>query len=144
MVITLIMLSIITFLAVAFLVLSQRENKSASIAMDQKTAHMAVDTAFNRVCAEILADGMVHTNFQFFGIKVSTNYINYNGFNNSATALFNPTNVNYDHEINNQPYLGGTVELWRNLSDLEFNPRAPVFVQTNSATVPPSFGFIST
>src|SRR5579862_5642194 len=77
LVITLIMLSVITFLAVAFLVLTQRENASATVAMDQKTSHMAAESGFQRACAELLADGMATTNFQNFSLKVSTNYINF-------------------------------------------------------------------
>jgi hypothetical protein len=140
LVITLIMLSIITFLAVAFLVLTQRENKSATIAMDQKTAHHAADTAFQRVCSELLVDGMVHTNFQFFGMKVSTNFINYGGFIDGLSPS-DPRNVNYDHETNNIGFMGGAVEWERNISDLLYNPRVPVFPVTNAGTGAREFRF---
>ncbi|HLX71293.1 MAG TPA: hypothetical protein VKV04_16830, partial [Verrucomicrobiae bacterium] len=140
LVITLIMLSVITFLAVAFLVLSQRENASSTIALDQKTAHMAADTAFNRVCAELLVDAMVNTNFQSFGIKVSTNFINYNGFNPGLNPQ-NPTNVNYDRVVNSVNTPLNQAQWIANIASLEFNPRAPVFVTTNSGTGSNEFRF---
>src|SRR3569833_3341641 len=61
LVITLIMLSIITFMAVTFLVLSQRERSSVSTATDQKIARDASDTAFSRVSAELLTRMITHT-----------------------------------------------------------------------------------
>src|SRR6187551_1080587 len=74
LVITLIMLAIITFMAVTFLVLSQRERSSVGTAIDQKIARDATDAAFSRVSAELLTKMMVHTNFQDFDLMVSTNY----------------------------------------------------------------------
>lgn len=139
LVITLIMLAVITFMAIAFLVLSQRERGSSNTAMDQKTAQMAADTAFNRVCAEMLADAMVNTNFNSFGgLKVSTNYISYAGFVNGVSAA---TNVNYDHTMFKRIFTGGATEWERNISDLEYNPRPPVFVATNSLTGASEFRF---
>ena len=138
LVVTLIMLSIITFLAVAFLVLSQRENASSNTAMDQKTAKMAADSAFNRVCAELLADAMVNTNFQNFGMKVSTNYISIMGFNPGLVNPLLPNNVNYDYLTNayglGGPPLASQAQWQQNIASLEFNPRAPVFVVTNPGT----------
>ena len=138
--ITLIMLSIITFMAITFLVLSQRERTSANTSIDQKTAHMAVDTAFNRSVGELIARMLVFTNFQDMPFMVSTSYVNYLGFNNGLTTL-NGTNVNYDYELGGGPYTGGAVELQRNIENLLFNPRVPVYVITNIGTGAGEFRF---
>ena len=135
LVVTLIMLSIITFMAVTFLVLSQRERSSVTTAMDQKTARNATDAAFARVSAELLTRMVLHTNYQDFDLMVSTNYINQDGLNPSLLLNLNPTNVNYD-------YLdGGTFNPIVNpqyryiiIASLLYNPRPPVYVTTNSGT----------
>src|SRR6185312_3121845 len=88
---------IITFMAVTFLVLSQRERGSVTTAMDQKIAHQAADTAFERVSADLLTRILLHTNSQDFDLVVSTNYINYAGLRGSLPASLDPTNVNYDY-----------------------------------------------
>src|SRR3954469_24071683 len=75
LVITLIMLSIITFMAVTFLVLSQRERSSVNTATDQKMVRNATDAGLARASAELLTRIMFHTNFQDFDLMVSTNYI---------------------------------------------------------------------
>src|ERR1700743_2681306 len=84
LVITLIMLAIITFMAVTFLVLSQRELSSVNGATDQKIARNASDAALARVTSEMLTRMLLTTNFQDLGLIVSTNYIN-------AAGLFNGT-----------------------------------------------------
>ena len=140
LVITLIMLSIITFMAVTFLVLSQRERSATNGTTDLKIARNANDAAFARVCSELLSKMMSQTNFSASDLIVSTNYINYNGFNNSVT-IPNPTNVNYSYEQGGLPYAGGAVELERNIANLLYNPRAPVFVVTNKGTGSNEFRF---
>jgi hypothetical protein len=130
LVVTLIMLSIITFMAVTFLVLSQRERTATTGTTDQKIARNADDAAFARVCTEMLTKMMVQTNFENFDLVVSTNYVNYNGFVDGLAP--NPTNVNYDYEINGVPMTNaGSVPWERNIADLLYNPRPPVFVVTN-------------
>src|SRR5882724_1793672 len=97
LVITLIMLSIITFMAVTFLVLSQRERSSVNGATDQKIARNASDAALARVSTELLTRIMLQTNFQDFDLMVSTNYIYDRGFTGGDPVNLSPTNVNYDH-----------------------------------------------
>jgi len=139
LVITLIMLSIITFMAVTFLVLSQRERSSVNGATDQKIARNASDAALARVSTELLTRIMLQTNFQDFDLMVSTNYINNNGFTDGQPP--DPRNVNYDYETNRVPYAGGPVEWERNIANLLYNPRAPVFVETNAGTHASEFRF---
>src|SRR4051812_15071662 len=94
LVITLIMLSIITFMAVTFLVLSQRERSSVTTAMDQKMARNASDAGLARVSAELLTHMLLNTNFQDFGLLVSTNYINLAGLQGGNPGILIPTNIN--------------------------------------------------
>src|SRR5690349_10190575 len=49
LVVTLIMLSVITFMAIAFLVLSRGERTSVATATDQSLARLAADNALERV-----------------------------------------------------------------------------------------------
>lgn len=139
LVITLIMLSIITFMAVTFLVLSQRERSSVNGATDQKIARNASDAALARVSTELLARMMLQTNFQDFDLMVSTNYINNNGFIDGLPP--DPRNVNYDHETNQINFTGGPVEWERNIANLLYNPRPPVFVETNAGIHASEFRF---
>lgn len=135
LVITLIMLAIITFMAVTFLVLSQRERSSVTTAMDQKIARDASDAGFSRVSAELLTRMILHTNYQDFDLLVSTNYSNPIGFNPVFPAPLNPTNVNYDY-LNGGGHspLVNPQDREINIASLLFNPRPPVYVVTNTGT----------
>src|SRR6516165_12658097 len=80
LVITLIMLAVITFMAIAFLVLSRGERSSVGTATDQSLARLAADNALERVQAELVAPMIVSGNASSFGLMVSTNYISQIGF----------------------------------------------------------------
>jgi len=129
LVITLIMLSVITFMAVTFLVLSNRERGSVSTATDQVTVQFAADTALERAKAEVLASIIAATNDQAFDLMVSTNYINYGGFRSGIASY---TNVNFISYANGNPLTGNDPLI--NLTNLLYNPRPPVFVVTNKLT----------
>ena len=133
LVITLIMLSIITFMAVTFLVLSQRERSSVNTATDQKTARNASDAGFARVSAELLTHIMLNTNFQDFNLLASTNYINLRGLQQGYPQNLDPTNVNYDYLLGGGPIVNSQ-DRNINIASLLFNPRPPVFVVTNTGT----------
>jgi len=122
LVITLIMLSIITFMAVTFLVLSQRERSSVNTATDQKMARNATDAGLARVSAELLTRIMFHTNFQDFDLMVSTNYINLSGLNGGSPGNLSPTNVNYDYLLGGAPILNSQ-DRNVNIASLLYNPR---------------------
>ncbi len=128
LVITLIMLSVITFMAIAFLVLSRGERTSVSTATDQSIARLAADNALERVQAELLAPMQVSGNYFSSGLLVSTNFINTNGF---RTGISNPTNVSYV-DINGNPLTG--VNMLQNLNNLIIDPRPPVYITTNRVT----------
>jgi hypothetical protein len=135
LVITLIMLAIITFMAVTFLVLSNRERSSVSTAMDQKIARNASDAGLARVSAELLTRIMLQTNFQNFDLMVSTNYINYRGLHSGSPGNLSPTNVNYDY-LDDGKYTPITDPQDREIAiaSLLYNPRPPVYPVTNAGT----------
>ena len=127
LVITLIMLAVTLVMAVAFLAISTRERGSVTSSTDANHARLATEAALAHAEAQVIASIVATTNAYNFGMFVSTNFINRYGFDPGAGA--NPTNVNYDYEA-----AGGSLspsELQQNIANLEYLPRAPVFVPTN-------------
>jgi hypothetical protein len=135
LVVTLIMLAIITFMAVTFLVLSQRERTSVNGATDMKLARNASDAGIARGSTELLTRMLLQSNFADFDLLASTNYINVNGFDNNGLPP-DPTNVNYDYGVGaaHPSYASDRAAWEHNISDLLYNPRPPVFVVTNRGT----------
>jgi hypothetical protein len=140
LVVTLLMLSVITFLTVAFLVMTERNQADVGATVDLTTARTLGSAAAARAQGEIIARMMAHTNpypieALDYDYMVSRNYINTNGFN-SAERTNDPNNVNYDY------YTGGNTNFsaaksgpaWaQNIANLWYDPRPPVFVLTNPA-----------
>jgi hypothetical protein len=138
LVITLIMLSVTLVMAIAFLALARRERNAVSTTTDTTRAKLAVDSALAAAQAQIMAN-LLNTNSAMtpgnalynFGLLISTNYINTNGFDPTVSGS-DPTNVNYDHL-----FLSGTAlnanDFVQNVANLQYLPRVPVFVQTNAA-----------
>ena len=129
LVITLIMLSVVTFMSVTFLALSRRERASVQATADQTTATLMADAALARAQAEAVSRIITRTNMNSYEFMVSTNYINPRGF--IADNNFNPTNVAYDKERPNNITLRVPLtdaEKRIVLKNLLFDPRAPVFV----------------
>ena len=87
------LLSVITFMAVTFLVVSRSQHGSVATETDQAIARLAADTARERAIAQLLAPIMAWTNEFNYGLLVSTNYINPAGF---ASGVSGPLNVSYD------------------------------------------------
>jgi len=132
LVITLVMLSVTLVMALAFLALAHRERSSVSTATDTTNAKLAADSGLAAAQAQIIANVLSTNAATFnFGLLISTNYINYNGFNRGVAS---PTNVNYSH-LNLASSPGFTplagADLEQNVANLQFLPRVPVFVQTN-------------
>ena len=99
LVITLLLLSVITFMAVTFLVVSRSQKGSVTTETDQAIARLAADTALERAKAALLAPILAWTNEFNYGLLVSTNYINPRRVRPDAAVPgpVNPTNVNYDY-----------------------------------------------
>jgi hypothetical protein len=128
LVITLVLLSVITFMAVTFLVVSRSQHGSVVTETEQAIARLAADTARERAIAQLLAPIMAWTNEFNYGLLVSTNYISPTGFTNGVSS---PLNVNYD--LNSQARLPLTAaERAQNIANLLYDPRPPVYIVTNA------------
>ena len=129
LIVTVIMLSVITFLAVAFLALSGREKGAVKTATDQTTARLAADTALVRAQADVLAGILASGNLANYDLLVSTNFIRWEGFDTSATDGL--TNVNYNYLVG-----GGALnadQARQNLLNLFYSPSPPVFITNRFA-----------
>src|ERR1039458_471140 len=113
LVITLILLSVVTFMAITFLALSRRERSAVSTVTDTASARLAADAALANAEAQVVANVLSTTNPYNFSLLVSTN-----GWPLNFTNLPD------------------------NLTNLYVSPRAPVFVAnpTNSS-LPPDFRY---
>ena len=136
LVITLILLSVTLVMAIAFLAISRRERNSVTTTTDAATAKLAADSALAHAEAQIVANVFATTNPYNFGLLVSTNFINTNGF--VAAGGANPTNVSYTY--NNGAPLSAADNL-QNLANLLYGPRSPVFIVTNAQTGASDFRF---
>ncbi len=139
LIITIILLGVVTFMAIAFLALSRRERGAVTTVTDTASARLAADSALANAEAQIMANALATTNPYNFGLLVSTNYINPNGFDPANNYPFE--NINYDHQLNS------TLQLSQNqfltlLTNLWYSPRPPVFIPnpTNSS-LPPDFRY---
>ncbi len=128
LIITLILLAVVTVMAVAFLASSRRERGAVTTTTDTANARLAADAALAQAEAQVMANVLATTNPYNFGLVVSTNYIN-SGFDSTVVG-FDPTNVNYQYP-NGNPVTGN--DALQNIANLLYSPRAPVFIQTNSA-----------
>jgi hypothetical protein len=129
LVVTLVLLSIITFMAVTFLVLSRSQHGSVATETDQQVARLAADTARERAIAALVAPILATTNEFNYGLLVSTNYISSAGF---ISGLSSPTNVSYSY-LNGAPL--NPADFLQNLTNLLYDPRPPVFIVTNALAV---------
>ena len=105
LVVTLIMLSLVTFLTVAFLSVARRERSSMLVSQSQTDAKNAADSGLALAQSAVLAQMFALTNMHNYGLMISTNVDTAGG---SPAAL----------------------------ATLQFLPRAPVYVTTNSAAAP--------
>jgi hypothetical protein len=137
LVITLLMLSVITFLAIAFLAMSRRNQSAVSASLDTTTARAMSEAAQARAQAEIMAQILTSGDALQYDYTVSRNYIYPGGFNDAEKGVFDPNNVNYDFLANpGRPFanIGKFQEDWvQNIANLYYDPRPPVFVVTNTA-----------
>jgi hypothetical protein len=126
LIITLILLSVVTFMAITFLALSRRERSAVSTVTDTAGARLAADAALANAEAQIMANVLSTTNPFNFTLLVSTNFINVAGYDPSV-AGYDPTNVNYDHLLNSSVVLSQN-QFLQNLANLLYSPRTPVYL----------------
>jgi hypothetical protein len=140
LIITLILLSVVTFMAITFLALSRRERSAVSTVTDTASARLAADAALANAEAQVIANVLSTTNPYNFSLLVSTNYINPLGFNPTLGA--NLTNVNY-YDVNGNFLPSNNIpNFLQLLANLYYSPRPPVFIPnpTNSS-LPADFRF---
>ena len=98
LVITLIMLSVVTITAVAFLAMSRRERLSVTAYGEQIDARLLADTAVSRAKGELIGRMFVSSNRFAYGLMVSTNFQNTNfslGYFWNTGSFASLTNVGY-------------------------------------------------
>ena len=128
LVITLIMLSVTLVMAVAFLAVARRERGAVTTSTDTGTARLAASTALAGAQAQIVANILTTNAAAYnFGLLVSTNFINPNGFVAGNTNL---ENVSYQYPNGN--FVVGD-DLIQNVANLWFLPRAPVMLNSSNA-----------
>jgi hypothetical protein len=140
LVITLILLSIITFMAIAFLVISRHASEAVTSVTQQAIATQAANSAVQQAEARIVATMIAQNNGFNFGPQVSQNYQSPN-FTNGST---NVANVNYFAAVDNtgNPVTYTSANYLQMLNNLLVLPRPPVFIVTNpSPLFAPEFRF---
>jgi hypothetical protein len=136
LVITLILLSIITFMAITFLVISRHASEAVTTVTQQAIASQAAQSAAQQAEANIIANMVAKGEGFSFGPVISQNYQSLGGFTNGVA---NPANVGYFDTIGNPLDYRSTAYL-QMLNNLLVLPRPPVVINTNSA-FPPDFRF---
>jgi hypothetical protein len=127
LVITLLMLSVITFLAIAFLSMTKRDRSAVTATLDVDTARTMSDAALARAQTEIIAQMMAQTDILSYNYTASHNYVTPPGLFSTGDAVTpDSNNVNYDVLLTN----GGTANAYwaQNIGNLFYDPRPPVFV----------------
>ena len=144
LVITLILLSIITFMTVTFMVISQHAKNQVSATTQQLIAQQAAQAAFDQAEARIMAQMIAQTNGFNFGPVVSTNFQSPSFDPTQLPGTLNVANVNYYDKngvfllSNTSPAYNDTTAYLQMLNNQLVLPRPPVFVVTNKA-FPPEF-----
>ncbi len=124
---TLIMLSVVTFMAVFFLTVSRRERSSVTVSADYTDARYMADMALERAKADVTTRIMATSNELAYDFAVSTNFVNLAGFAPGVAAF---TNVAYTY-ADGRPL--GADDQKRVLTNLLYDPRVPVFFTAASS-----------
>jgi hypothetical protein len=132
LVITLILLSIITFMAITLLVVTRSEKNSVSTTAEQNTAALMNDAAIENFKMLFIAPTLAFTNPFNFDFVVSTNYVNPVGFIAAGLARTSFTNVNYDFRAVDGKVLSPADSL-QNLQNLLYAARPPVYITNRLA-----------
>ncbi len=153
LVITLLMLAVVTITAVAFLAVSRREREAVATNAEQidarYIAEIGVQHAVGRVASRIAA---VTNRMAYGGYFVSTNFANPYFRLDSASSFLERrdyrqlTNVSYYRNTNYALFdltqAGHREDYARMLGNLYYDPRPPVFIQTNrNPNLPLDFRF---
>ena len=125
---TVIMLSVITMMTVAFLTITRRERASVTAFNASSVAKEMAALARERAIAETTSRMYAEGNMYAYDLLVATNYFNPNGFDSDRSNLTNQSfNVT-------RPELVSGVNALQNLSNMRMDSRAPVVVTTPQGT----------
>lgn len=130
LVVTLIMLAVVTFLAVAYLAMSRREQSSINAAEEQNKARLMADAGVEHLKGKILANIFTYTNANAYDLLLSTN------MNNPYKELFK-SGISYPdkgyltnvclYDTNGAPVPWSVEQLRVSLGNLQIAPVVPVF-----------------
>ena len=141
LIITLILLSVITFMAVAFLVISRHASEAVTSVTQEVIAKQAASDAVQQAEANIASSMYASNNGFSFGLMVSTNYQSLYYDTTRPVGTVNVTNVNY-YDINGAPLPINSANYQRMLNNLMVLPRPPVVIATNpNPAYAPDFRF---
>jgi hypothetical protein len=127
LVITLIMLAMVTVMTIVFLAMARRERAGVKVQEDMDMAKMASFTGLERAKVEAIAEMAAGGSKLNYDLFVSTNFQRKGGYD-PAIKKFDSNNVSYVYQ-NGNPLTGD--DYLRMLGNLQYDPRAPVFVPTN-------------
>ncbi|MEP6664542.1 MAG: hypothetical protein ABJC04_12855, partial [Verrucomicrobiota bacterium] len=110
----------------------RRERASVATALNQTDARFMADTALQRFQSELITRMAVRRSSLDYDLMLTRNFVNPNGFDPAITAL-DATNVNYDVRVGGGGFIDA--DRIRNIGNLFFDPRAPVFVKNTDGSV---------
>ena len=126
LVITLILLSVITFMAITFLVVSRGEKSTVGSVTEQTTSRLAAEQGIEMAQQAMLVQMLAFSNtVPSAGMLVSTSYNNPWGFDTALGASL--TNVGYNYHLTGAP-LNKFNDVCQNIANLFYLPRVPVYI----------------
>lgn len=139
LVITLVMLAIVTVMAIVFLAVSRRERTSVKMSEELSMANAMAEAALERAKAEAMARMSVAGSKLHYDLFNSTNFQAASYTPQPAASPFDSENVSY---IDDKGSLLAGRDYLRMLANMVFDPRPPVFVETNeNPQLPKDFRF---
>lgn len=126
LVITLIMLSVVTLMAIVFLGVSRRERATVTVTTDHNTAKFSAEAGMARAQSEVVGRVLSSSNRFDFDYAVSTNFFNPDGYDN-ANFNFDPSNVSYF--LPNGNHIPDPYNQSVNIGNQLYDPRPPVYFQ---------------
>ena len=122
---TVIMLSIVTIMAIAFLGVTRRERASVIASTELTVSRQMAKMGSERAVAEVVSRMIRDNSLQSIDFIVSTNYQNPFGF---QSGIANAGNVNYFFKRDGSA-LNGADQI-QNIANLQIDPRPPVFFES--------------
>lgn len=122
---TVIMLSIVTIMAIAFLGVTRRERASVIASTELTVARQMAKMGSERAVAEVVSRMIRDNSLQSIDFLVSTNFSNPFGF---QPGVANAGNVNYFVRQDGSS-LSGADQI-QNIANLQIDPRPPVFFES--------------